>query len=454
MSKKFIIFSLVAFIAALSFTFTLKASADYDCTVSPIPEAQKQFCENQYNDLVKQLADLTAKQNVQKNQAGTLKGDITLLTTQINALTAKVKSRAVAIARLKSDITEKVSTIETLQQKIAREHESLAQLLRKTNEMDANNIVNLVLSDNTISDFYSDVEAFQSIKRSVKDSVEAIDTAKTKTETEKAALQDKQNKELDAKAELELSKKQVAKSQTEKQQLLTITNSNISEYEKQKAAKAALAAKIRAALFNLRDTGAIPFGKALEYANLASQKTGVRPAFLLAILTQESNLGTDQGSCYLTDPTTGTGFGIRRGIVVANVMKPTRDVQPFLEITKSLGRDPYKTLVSCPIGGYGYGGAMGAAQFIPSTWKMFIGRLSAALGVATPDPWAPRDAFMASAMYLADLGANAQTYTAEKSAACKYYGGGSGCTAVSSPYGVSVMQKAVNIQVNMIDPLN
>ncbi len=452
MFRKVLIFSLVVLFATTA--FVSRGLAAYDCTIPTADAAQKQLCQQQLNDLEKQLADLTAKSNALKGQAGTLKGDVTLLTAQINALKTKIKARSVAIAQLKTDITEKASTIETLQEKIIREHQSLAQLLRKTNEMDSNTIVNLVLSDNTISDFYSDVESFQSIKRSVKESVQAIDTAKTKTESEKAVLQDKQNKELDAKAELEMSQKQVAKNQTEKQQLLSITNSNISEYEKQKAAKAALAAKIRAALFNLRDTGAIPFGKALEYANAASQKTGVRPAFLLAILTQESNLGTDQGSCYLTDPTTGTGFGIRRGIVVANVMKPTRDVGPFLEITKSLGRDPYKTLVSCPIGGYGYGGAMGPAQFIPSTWKMFISRLSTALGTKTPDPWVPRDAFMASAMYLGDLGAGAQTYSSEKSAACKYYGGGSGCTTVSSPYGISVMQKAQNIQLNMIDPLN
>jgi hypothetical protein len=57
---------------------------------------------------------------------------------------------------------------------------------------------------------------------------------------------------------------------------------------------------------------------------------------------------------------------------------------------------------------------------------------------------------MATAQYLADLGAGTQGYTAEIRAACKYYGsGGSACS-----YGQQVMSKAQNIQLNMIDPLN
>jgi hypothetical protein len=134
-------------------------------------------------------------------------------------------------------------------------------------------------------------------------------------------------------------------------------------------------------------------------------------------------------------------------------MKPGRDIEPFKSITASVGRDPYKTLVSCPIGGYGYGGAMGPAQFIPSTWNLMKNRVASALGKTAADPWNPRDAFMASAIYLADLGASGGAYTAERTAACKYYGGGRACTNVTSPYGNSVMKKADNIQKNMIDVL-
>ena len=98
---------------------------------------------------------------------------------------------------------------------------------------------------------------------------------------------------------------------------------------------------------------------------------------------------------------------------------------------------------------------MGPAQFIASTWAIFQARIGVAVGKAVPDPWNPADAFMASAIYLGDLGANAKTYTAERNAACRYYSGRI-CDAgvpANSFYGNQVMLKATSIQETMIDPL-
>src|SRR6185369_13159413 len=100
-----------------------------------------------------------------------------------------------------------------------------------------------------------------------------------------------------------------------------------------------------------------------------------------------------------------------------NLMKPSRDVGPFLDITGKLGFDPLKTVVSCPIpSAGGYGGAMGPAQFIASTWQLFEDRLQSALGHYA-NPWLAQDAFMASSMYLGDLGAGGASYSSEIRAA-------------------------------------
>jgi membrane-bound lytic murein transglycosylase B len=215
------------------------------------------------------------------------------------------------------------------------------------------------------------------------------------------------------------------------------------------ADKAKRRAEILAVLFDLRDASAIPFGKALEYAKTAQEKTGVEPAFLLGIISHESNLGQNVGSCYITNLDTGGGVNSKTNKVYKSIMKPTRDVKPFMDVTLALGRDPYKTLVSCPGGESTYGGAMGPAQFIPSTWQGIKGRVATMLGIKTPDPWYPRDAFIASALFLSDLGGSGSSYTAQIKAACKYFGsGGATCT-----YGRNVMTKVANIQKTMIDPL-
>ncbi len=419
-----------------------------DCSVasSIVTQADKDSCQNELSQIEAQLADLLNKQKEQQKQSGTLKGDITLLTTQINALKTKIKARGLVIAQLKNSIQQKVSTITSLSQKIDREHESLAQLLRNTNEFDNENMIYLILSDDTISNYYSDLESYTSIKQAVKASVDEINGVKAETEVQKQDLEVKQNAETDAKVQLENTQKQVAQSEAEKKQLLAISKQKENDYKILAAQQKAKADKIRSALFNLAGTNQkIEFGTALIYAQEAQQKTGIDPAFLLAILTQESNLGTDQGTCYLTDFNTGAGVSSKSGKVFSKVMNPTRDIPPFLDITESLGRDPSKTLVSCPIGGYGYGGAMGPAQFIASTWNGMKNSIADALGVSNPDPWKPRDAFMASALFLTDLGAKGDSYTSEMKAACKYYGtGGSSCS-----YGKNVMAKVSGIQANI-----
>lgn len=450
MGKKSIVFILLIAICSFSFNgFTIPvAHADFDClTLTPSSsQANKDYCKQELTQIEAQLADLLAKQAAQQKTTGTLKGDVDYLNSQIAALKTKITARSLAIAQLKVNITEKVKTINTLSSKIDRENASLAQLLRNTNEFDDKTLVNLVLSDGTISDFYSDFESYDTIKQAVKASTDVIRGIKTDTESAKQDLEQQQNAETDAKAELVSAQQQVAKSEADKQQLLVVSKQTEAAYATLAAQKKAQADKIRAAIFNLAGVSTkIDFGTALQYANEVKAKLNVDPAFLLAILTQESNLGANVGQCYLTDSTTGAGVGKNTGTPFANVMKPTRDVPPFLAITQALGANPYQTAVSCPIAGVaGYGGAMGPAQFIASTWQLFAVRLQAVLGHYA-NPWAPEDAFMASGMYLSDLGAVGTSASAQSKAACKYYGsGGSTCS-----YGNSVLKLKASIQANI-----
>jgi membrane-bound lytic murein transglycosylase B len=415
-------------------------------------QADRAKLEAELVRLEKEIAQKQKELDGQKGQSVSLSRDITVLTTQINKSKLDIKSKDLTIKKLGGEIVEKNKAIQSLTEKIELEKQSLAQLIRKDRELDDMSTMALLLSKKSLSEAYGDVQNFSSIKNAVKQSVDKIRGVRTETQSAKKSLEEKKNKETDVKVALETEKKRVEQNEAEKKKLLSISKNKESEYQKVLADKAKQKAAILSALFSLRDTGAIPFSKALEYANEASKATGVRPAFILAILTQESNLGTDQGSCLVTDMTTGEGMSSRTKKVFKNVMHPTRDIPPFRTITASLGRDPAKTLISCPIGGIGYGGAMGPAQFIPSTWNGMKARVAKALGKESADPWIARDAFFASAIFLADLGASKGGYTAESQAAGKYYAGSRWAT-LGKPYSSQVMAKAVKIQTTMIDPL-
>ncbi len=108
------------------------------------------------------------------------------------------------------------------------------------------------------------------------------------------------------------------------------------------------------------------------------------------------------------------------------------------------------TRVSCPIAGVaGYGGAMGPAQFIPSTWNMIKSQVASILGKTTPDPWNPEDAITASSVLLKGNGAAGGTYTAERTAALKYYAGGGWSKASNAFYGNQVMARVEKIQADI-----
>jgi membrane-bound lytic murein transglycosylase B len=183
-------------------------------------------------------------------------------------------------------------------------------------------------------------------------------------------------------------------------------------------------------------TKAPTFGQAIDIAKSVSNLIPIRPAFLLAILSQESALGKNVGSCLLTNTTTGEGKRVSTGAYMAKVFKVSRDLKPFLAITASIGRDPLNSIISCDTFG-----SMGPAQFIPSTWSLFVSRLKTMLGY-TADPWVVKDAFTASAMYLSDLGAGAKTATAEANAAYSYNGSGN----MARVYSRNVMSRASCIQ--------
>lgn len=103
----------------------------------------------------------------------------------------------------------------------------------------------------------------------------------------------------------------------------------------------------------------------------------------------------------------------------------------FLKITDQLGFDPDKMPVSRRPS-YGCGGAMGPAQFIPTTWLLYEDKVAALTGHNPPNPWNIEDAFTASAVFLGEGGAAAQTKAGELKAARIYISGRATCSTTTS----------------------
>ncbi len=400
-------------------------------------EAEYAKVQKEIEQWQKVLADTQAKKN-------TLQGDVTLLNAQIKQAEAQIKQRSLTITGLGKEISVRTGRINVLSDRIEEGKRSLAALLRRKQEVADYSVVEAALSAESISTFFSDVDVVTTLERELQVRFAELRGTQSEIAGERDALDKKRAQEVDAKYEVESKKQQISKDEVEKQRLLAIKKDEEISYQKILEERKARAAEINARLFPLRDTEGIQFGDAVEYAKQASAKTGVRPAMILAILSQESDLGKNTGNCYVTDEKTGDGKGKNTGSPFSGVMHPTRDVPPFIRITAALGKDWKTTPVSCPLPG-GYGGAMGPTQFIPSTWVQFEARIKTALNVPATNPWNAGHAMMATALYLADWGAGAGGYTAEHKAAAGYYAG-SGWATRGQAYANSVMAKAAKFQ--------
>lgn len=432
-------------IATLFFVLLAGSIAPRVIFAQALTDTRRAELQAQLNALEKEIADNQAVVDTLAAQGKSLSSEVKTLNAQIKKAQLQVQATQVAIKSLDASITVHQKTIGILTSHLDAEKQSLAQILRRTNEIDHYSLVEIAFSRNDLSGTLGDLDSYVTLKRSLGASYEKITGTKLQTEVEKSALESKrQEQQRVAQAQL-LAKKLVQDQQQAKQQLLTETKGQESAYKQVVATKQKTAGQIRAELFSLAGGGgAIPLPTAIAYAKTASQITGVRPALILAILKQESNLGSNTGACLMTDLTTGDGKGKNTGRIFTGVMKVPRDTVPFKSIMDALGRDWTTTAVSCPQPG-GYGGAMGPTQFIPSTWIGYQSRIKSALGVAATDPWNNLHAIVATGLFLADRGAAGGNADTERAAAARYNGSG----IAAQIYADSVMSYAAQYEADI-----
>ncbi len=408
--------------------------------------------------LEQQLADVEAQ--IEKNKTDlsvtqkdrtSLERDVGILNAKIQAAQLGIKQRDLKIKQIGGDVGDLQRGIGNLDNKMTAGQQSLAQIIRRTREIDDITLVEIALGQ-SFTQMFQDIDDFERIQLALGHSFTAMAATRSDLSSRKSTLEEKQHEESDMLQLQQLQKNDLQSSEYEKRSLVVAAKGQEANYKKVIAEQTKTASQIKNALFGLRDGGAVPFGTAYQYAKDAFAKTGVQPALTLAVLRQETNLGANVGKCLVTNsPNKGDGMH-KDGSAVRGVMKPDRDVDPFMQVTAELGIDAATQVVSCPQS-VGYGGAMGPAQFIPSTWLLYKSRLTAATGDSPPNPWQARTAIFATAMLMADNGADQGTRESERRAALRYFAGGNWSKSSYAFYGDGVMRYRDQYQQD-IDVLN
>jgi len=458
MPKKALILSLFLFISTpLFFVFaqTLLAQ-EQSGQASQNVQNRRAVLQQELLGIEKEIEEQRVFLEDKQKERVSLERDVAIIDAKIDKTKLDIRKTDLNIEGLSRDIGGKEQTINDLDLKVIREKKSLAQILRRTNEIDNFSLVEVILDNKNISDFFEDVDSFNSVKVALNESFIEIEGIKNYTQTEKESLEDKKSEEQELRVIQVLQKRRVEEQKAERKEILDLTKGEEAVYQKIINDKEKTAQEIRAELFALRDSAAIPFEEALRLAEQAEERTGVRAAFILGILAEESNLGEN----------VGTG-------VWTKDMHPERDQPVFKVIANNLGFNPNDLPVSRKPW-YGWGGAMGPAQFIPSTWACFAGyvnsltgscrwgkgytgtwsysvgkdRIRKLVGENRPSsPWETKDAIMAAGDLLDDNGAAKGTYAAERLAALRYFAGWKNATkSAYAFYGDDVMELATFYQ--------
>ena len=355
-----------------------------------------------------------------KTQKNTLTNKINQLKKEQQKITLQIKSTSLQINKLGKELSVTEGSIKEAEAKLRDSKAKTTEIIRAIYEQNQRSMVEVFAASEDLSGFLRELEALEKLTQKLAAIIAEVKVVKSDLEGKHANLEVKHGEQKNLLSLQTLQQKSLTTKTGEQNKLLKDTQGKESQYQKILADSRKRASEIRNRIYEVLGVSKqITFGEAVEIARWASGRTGVRAEFLLAVLTQESDLGKNVGTCNrIGDPATKSWKA---------VMKPGRDQAPFLEITKELGFDPAITPVSCPMkdakgNRIGWGGAMGPAQFIPSTWVLYDDRVMAITGKLA-NPWDVRDAFLAAALLLKDNGASGSRSDAEWRAAMLYFSG-------------------------------
>lgn len=391
-------------------------------------EEKTQTLQAQIDALEREVAEVDGKLQETRQKALTLDREVSIFNSEIQKRQLELRRIDLAVRQAAIDIGNKSSAIDQAVADMDANRALLAKNLRMLYAYDRENLLAIVAKNAALSDFFLAVHSLRLLQADIGGMVEELKETKMNLEIERADLEEFREAQQSLRSLREIERRGIEAKRVEKDRLLKETRGKESIFQNTLKAKRENLAELKTQLFYLERTG-VTAEDALHFAKLAAERTGVRPAFLLAVLEIETGKQFEDGVV-----TAGTYLGTGNwrndmyGCYVRLGKRSAAESQKnaFFSITEKLNLDPDQMPVSRRPS-YGCGGAMGPAQFIPTTWLLFEKKVAELTGHNPPNPWNIEDAFTAAAIFLADAGASTQTRDGEIRAARTYISGKASC---------------------------
>jgi len=377
----------------------------------------KKDLEDQINQKQQEINQYQVSISNNQQKAKTLQNDIQILEDEIDKIRLEINQFDLIIQKSTLNIQDVDGDIDVLKDNIDQKKDLLSEYIRTMARYDNESLLEVILKNEKFSDFFDELNALENVQEEIQGILAVIHEMKGELQEQKGELEIEKEEQNVLKSIQLSQKRDIESKQWQKEDILDKTEGEESLYQKMIQDNKEEIVFIREQLI-LLDKYKLTEEEMVRNAIFAGAKTGIRPAYLLGVLENESWLGRNVGTGnWQTDM---YQCNLNRGyITVARNLK-----NAFLQICNELGIDPDAQRVSAkPTAYIGCGGAIGVAQFMPTTWLSYKDRIAGLTGSNPPNPWNHRDAFTAAAIKLADAGASAQTYEAERKAYSMYIAG-------------------------------
>ncbi len=407
--------------------------------------------ESQIAAIEAEISSLDKNLTGVRNQKETLKSEVARLDNEIKRAELTIRGLNLSVAQTERNIDVKIASMAEAEGRISKQKVSLSEYVRTIYKSDSLSLAEILLVKKDLGQFFQELSVLGDVQEQINQSLDSLKDLREALQKQKDDLEDKREELLSLRALAQIQKQNVGSKKAEKDKLLKLTQGQEANYQKLIQVKKQNLAAIRNQIQYLGKSG-LSAEDAVKYATWASQRAGIRTAFLLGLLEVETGRRYEEGIITAGNHTGNGNWKTDLYQCYINLGKPSsaeKQKNAFFQITGNLGYNPDEMPVSRKPS-YGCGGAMGPAQFLPSTWLLFEDRVASLTGRNPPDPWRAEDAFTASALYLADAGAKAKTQNAELRAAKAYISGSPNCTKyICNFYAREVLRIAALIEPNL-----
>ncbi|HLC49096.1 MAG TPA: lytic murein transglycosylase [Candidatus Andersenbacteria bacterium] len=354
--------------------------------------------QKEIDEVNKKIAELSAKKNATQEEAQVIAVAIEQLKAQLLRAEKELAKTEITITKVNTTKEQTNRDARALEQEILKKKLELTLLVRKLYEHESEPMMKLFFSTDSLSDVLVRREEYKTLQERAVGVVTEMHSTQQVLQEKEENLQE-QAEDLEQLQELlDAQKGELAVKKQNQLTFLAQKKQKQLEFEGLIAEAKAAREEINKQIFTLQSGKVnVSLQTAVDMAKFAGKVTGVRPAVIMAVLKVESGIGANVGS----------------GVFPDN-MPYSKNREAFLRITSTLGLDPYKTAIS-------RSGAIGPGQFMPLTFEGLQPRIMQFTKKPVANPFELSDAFVATAIFLADRGAADRAKEAE--ALQRYVGG-------------------------------